>query len=203
MRSAKRPCTWPWASQAPKEPPKVQAFEIPTFDGGKRDFRGAAPAWTKAPRIDGDAVFRMIVACYPSRSQWNIDVDLQAALGLAFHRRQHGADAGHRQRQHLAHQEGAAHGVGRALAQDAALGLPHDALYRCTLTLQLSAFCYATVSGLPPETQQAVFRLCCALYAKALPQEGALPRRARWGARALRQQDFGLWCRYGRRFQLL
>ena len=89
------------------------------------------------------------------------------------------------------------------LAQDAALGLPHDALYRCSLTLQLSAFCYATVSGLPPETQQAVFRLCCALYAKALPQEGALPRRARWGARALRQQDFGLWCRYGRRFQLL
>ena len=87
--------------------------------------------------------------------------------------------------------------------QDAALGLPHDALYRCTLTLQLSAFCYATVSGLPPETQQTVFRLCCALYAKALPQEGALPRRARWGARALRQQDFGLWCRYGRRFQLL
>jgi hypothetical protein len=60
-------------------------------------------------------------------------------------------------------------------AQDAALGLPHDALYRCTLTLQLSAFCYATVSGLPPETQQAVFRLCCALYAKALPQEGAPP----------------------------
>ena len=93
--------------------------------------------------------------------------------------------------------------IEQLLAQDAALGLPHDALYRCTLTLQLSAFCYATVSGLPPETQQAVFRLCCALYAKALPQEGALPRRARWGARALRQQDFGLWCRYGRRFQLL
>lgn len=61
------------------------------------------------------------------------------------------------------------------LAQDAALGLPHDALYRCSLTLQLSAFCYATISGLPQETQQAVFRLCCALYAKALPQESALP----------------------------
>ena len=90
------------------------------------------------------------------------------------------------------------------LAQDAALGLPHDALYRCSLTLQLSAFCYATISGLPQETQQAVFRLCCALYAKALPQESArVPRRARWGTRALRQQDFGLWCRYGRRFQLL
>lgn len=71
---------WPWASQTPKEPPKVQPFEIPTFDGGRRDFRAPASAWTKAPRIDGDAVFRMIVACYPSRSQWNIDVDLQAAL---------------------------------------------------------------------------------------------------------------------------
>lgn len=93
--------------------------------------------------------------------------------------------------------------IEQLLAQDAALGLPHDALYRCSLTLQLSAFCYVTVSGLPPETQQAVFRLCCALYTKALPQEGALPCRARWGARALRQQDFGLWCRYGRSFQLL
>ena len=93
--------------------------------------------------------------------------------------------------------------IEQLLAQDAALSLPHDALYCCSLTLQLSAFCYATVSGLPPETQRAVFRLCCALYAKALPQEGTLPRRARWGARALRQQDFGLWCRYGRRFQLL
>ena len=31
--------------------------------------------------------------------------------------------------------------IEQLLAQDAALGLPHDALYRCSLTLQLSAFC--------------------------------------------------------------
>lgn len=71
---------WPWASQAPKEAPKVQPFEIPTFDGGKRDFRAPATAWAKAPRIDGDAIFRMIVACYPAKSRWNLDVDLQGAV---------------------------------------------------------------------------------------------------------------------------
>ena len=95
--------------------------------------------------------------------------------------------------------------VEELLAQDAALGLAHDAAFRCSLTLQLSAFCYATIAGMPAEVQQDVFRLCCALYAKALPQGGGsgLPRRVRWGARALEEQDFALWCRYGRRFQLL
>ena len=91
------------------------------------------------------------------------------------------------------------------LAQDAALGLAHDALYACSLTLQLSVFCYATVSGLPEEVQQAIFRLCCALYADALPHtaQQVLPRRMRWANRALREQNFALWCRYGKRFQLL
>ncbi len=74
--------------------------------------------------------------------------------------------------------------------QDAALGLPHDALYRCTLTLQLSAFCYATVSGLPPETQQAVFRLCCAFVRKGAAARGRTAPPCPLGCRALRQQDF-------------
>lgn len=72
---------WPWASQNPKEPPKVQPYEIPTF-GEKRDFRSAA-AWQKAPRIDGDAVFRAVVLCYPEKSRWNLDVELQSALRTA------------------------------------------------------------------------------------------------------------------------
>lgn len=71
---------WPWASQSPKDPPKVQPYEIPTFDGGKRDFRAGATSWTKAPKIDGDAIFRMIVACYPAKSRWNLDVDLLGAV---------------------------------------------------------------------------------------------------------------------------
>ena len=70
---------WPWSSQNAKEPPKVQPYEVPTF-GAKRNFRDAPAQWQKAPKVDGDAVFRMVIACYPNKSQWNIDIDLQAAV---------------------------------------------------------------------------------------------------------------------------
>ena len=70
---------WPWSSQAPKDPPKIQPYEIPTF-GGKRNFKDAPAQWQKAPKIDGDAVFRTIIACYPTKSRWNLDVDLQASV---------------------------------------------------------------------------------------------------------------------------
>lgn len=71
---------WPWASQAPTPPPTVKPYEIPTMSGNKRDFRAAPASWVKAPRIDGDAVFRTIIACYPTKTYWNLDVDLQAAI---------------------------------------------------------------------------------------------------------------------------
>lgn len=71
---------WPWASQNAPAPPKIQPFEIPTFAGKAGDFKGQRPEWVKPPRIDGDAVFRAVVACYPARSRWQIDIDLQAAV---------------------------------------------------------------------------------------------------------------------------
>ena len=71
---------WPWASQAPAPPPPVKPYEIPTMSGNKRDFRAAPAGWVKAPRIDGDAVFRTIIACYPTKTYWSLDVDLQAAI---------------------------------------------------------------------------------------------------------------------------
>jgi len=73
---------WPWSSQNAKEPPKVQPYEVPTF-GGKRNFRDAPAQWQKAPRIDGDAVFRAVVACFPSKPSWPIDINLQAAMRTA------------------------------------------------------------------------------------------------------------------------
>lgn len=73
---------WPWSSQNAKEPPKVKPYEIPTF-GAKRNFKDAPAQWQKAPKIDGDAIFRMIVACYPTKSRWGLDVDLQAAVRTA------------------------------------------------------------------------------------------------------------------------
>ena len=88
------------------------------------------------------------------------------------------------------------------LAQDAALGLPHDALYRCSLTLQLSAF------AMPPyldcrRKRSRPFSGCAALYAKGAAAGERTAPPCPLGCPALRQQDFGLWCRYGRRFQLL
>lgn len=71
---------WPWASQSPTPPPTIKPYEIPTMSGNKRDFRAAPAGWVKAPRIDGDAVFRTIIACYPTKSYWTLDVDLQAAI---------------------------------------------------------------------------------------------------------------------------
>src|SRR3989338_9561779 len=73
---------WPWSSQSPKDPPKVQPYEVPTF-GQKRNFKDAPAQWQKAPKSDGDAVFRMIIACYPNKSRWNLDIDLQAAVRTA------------------------------------------------------------------------------------------------------------------------
>ena len=71
---------WPWASQSAPKPPPIPPFELPTFGGEAGEYKGQRPAWVKAPRVDGDAVFRAVIACYPARSRWQIDVDLQAAV---------------------------------------------------------------------------------------------------------------------------
>lgn len=91
------------------------------------------------------------------------------------------------------------------LAQDAALGLPHDELFCISLTLQLSAFCYATVSRMDESVRRSIFALCCDLYARNTAPEllRHLPYSARCGAAALKSRNFALWCRFGRLFQLL
>ncbi len=71
---------WPWASQNPAKPAPVKPYEIPTFEGQARDFRQPAPPLAQAPAIDGDAVFRAVVDCYPVKSRWKMDVDLEAAV---------------------------------------------------------------------------------------------------------------------------
>lgn len=92
----------------------------------------------------------------------------------------------------------------RPVAQDAALGLPHDELFQTSLILQLSAFCYATVSQMDESVQRSLFTLCCDLYARTLPAAAEhLPLRARCGAAALESRRFALWRRFGRLFQLM
>jgi len=83
VAGAEEPGLWPWASQNPEKPPAVKPYEIPTFEGAARNFRDAPAGWVKAPRVDGDAVFSMILNCYPAKSRWRLNVDLQAALKSA------------------------------------------------------------------------------------------------------------------------
>lgn len=91
------------------------------------------------------------------------------------------------------------------LAQDAALHLPQGSLFCASLTMQLSNYCYANLARADEPLQQAVFRLCCDLYAGALPQ-GPGPEQSsaiRFGAQALAKKRFDLWRWQGRLFQLL
>lgn len=71
---------WPWATQNPERPPVIPPYEIPTFEGARRDFHVPPAPWVKAPRVDGDAVYSMVIACYPAKSRWRLNIDLKAAL---------------------------------------------------------------------------------------------------------------------------
>lgn len=90
------------------------------------------------------------------------------------------------------------------LAQNDALGLPHDDLFCISLTLQLSVFCYATVSRMDESVRRCLFALCCDLYGRNVSPEQIrhLPYPVRCGAAALESRRFSLWCRFGQLFQL-
>lgn len=59
-------------------PPDVKPYEIPTMRGNKRDFHYTPPI-KLAPVIDADAVFLMVVNCFPERPKWGIE--LKAVAG--------------------------------------------------------------------------------------------------------------------------
>lgn len=63
--------------------------------------------------------------------------------------------------------------VGELLDADARLGLPRDGLFLRSLVMQLSGFLYSNVAGLDESAQRAVFRLCCAMYARLVTGAGA------------------------------
>ncbi len=72
------------AAPAPEKappPPAIKPYEIPTMRGNKRDFHHTPPI-KLAPIIDADAVFQMIVNCFPERPQWGIEV--KAVAGARY-----------------------------------------------------------------------------------------------------------------------
>lgn len=97
--------------------------------------------------------------------------------------------------------------VEEMLERDRILGLPHDQMFFESLTMQLSNYCYANLSGLEEAGKQEVFQLCCALYQKyqieCEKEIGKMAYAIRCGAKALQMNRYDLWCNQGRLFQLM
>lgn len=64
-------------------PPEIRPYKIPRFGGREgEDFRHIPPV-KLSKMIDADAVFRMIVNCFPERPQWGIEVKAVAGARYA------------------------------------------------------------------------------------------------------------------------
>jgi hypothetical protein len=75
------PAWWPWKqTDDPAKPPEVKPYQTPTMAGDGLDYHAKPAPIVQAPAIDADAVFSRVLACYPERSKFDIDVDLRAAL---------------------------------------------------------------------------------------------------------------------------
>lgn len=81
LSSTTAPAWWPWAVGSELEkPPEVKPYQIPTMAGDRLDYHAKPAPIVQAPAIDADAVFSRVLACYPEKSKFDIDVDLHAAI---------------------------------------------------------------------------------------------------------------------------
>ena len=63
--------------------PPVEPYKLPTFKGSKPAINHHIAPFIKAPKLNADAIYQRVLACYPQKSKWQIDVDLRAALTAA------------------------------------------------------------------------------------------------------------------------
>ena len=61
-----------------QKPPDIKPFEIPSFTGQAVDWRNPKPAINELPKIDSDAIFKVVNRCYPLKSGFGLDVSLKA-----------------------------------------------------------------------------------------------------------------------------
>lgn len=70
------------APEAP-EAPANKVFELPTFSGQTPDFHNVPVLDRQPPRTDFDAVFATVLACYPQKSMFRLDIEAQAVASTA------------------------------------------------------------------------------------------------------------------------
>lgn len=63
--------------------PPVEPYKLPTFKGTKPTINNNIAAYIKTPKLNADTIYKRVLACYPQKSKWQIDIDLRAALSAA------------------------------------------------------------------------------------------------------------------------
>jgi len=65
--------------KATEEPaPQSRPFVIPRFDGGTAEIHTPIAPLALAPRVDAEGIYYAVLNCYPERSKFNLQVDLES-----------------------------------------------------------------------------------------------------------------------------
>lgn len=73
--------SFPWTREEAAKPPSYKPFNLPRYDNGdNRHYNRHVPPLVRAPRLDGDLLFKSVINCYPAVSFWKIDIDLRGRL---------------------------------------------------------------------------------------------------------------------------
>jgi hypothetical protein len=68
------------ATAEEQKPPTIKPFEIPTYTGKAVDWHNQKPAINPLPKINGDAIFKVVNRCYPLKSGFGLDISLKAGV---------------------------------------------------------------------------------------------------------------------------
>lgn len=67
-----------WAEDIP--PPELKPYTLPTFHGTEPAINDHVDPLIKGPTINADTIFQKVLACYPHKSKWKIDVELRGSM---------------------------------------------------------------------------------------------------------------------------
>ncbi len=66
----------PFSDEEPAPPPEQKPFELPRLYSDKQHYNNTTEPLKKAPKIDSDAVFLAVMACFPAKSTFNAELNL-------------------------------------------------------------------------------------------------------------------------------
>jgi len=70
------------SAQAEEGITATKPFELGTFTKKSEDFKRPVPPIQQTQKIDAEGLFQKVLACYPSRSRFDLTVKMQARYGI-------------------------------------------------------------------------------------------------------------------------